>query len=252
MKKLVENLLHGNPLRPGLDRQEKPSQMYFLSEMMKTLAVLTEEQWGLYAFSREPLRGRISLDERVRLAGEAAACGREEAVRLRVELGALSPECCAERLGLEIRREPKANDGGFVFFAQFQPPRRITLFTDCLDRAADLLRQNEGMPFQNIGEIEDLLLAHELFHYVEEQRGEALYTQSQRLTLWSLGPLHSTSRISCLSEIAGMAFAGELCGAGYSPYLLDVFLVYGYQQEAASNLYEGVIRVTSKSKDERG
>ena len=44
-----------------------------------------------------------------------------------------------------------------------------------------------------------------------------------------------------------MAFADELCGLEWSPYLLDVFLVYGYNPEAATHLYEGIMRAAGET-----
>ena len=212
-----DSFFRGNPFRSGLSQQQPTVQQYPLPEMIKTLAVLTQEQWGLYAFSREPL----------------------------------SPAGCAEKLGLEVRREPQANDGGFVIFAQFKPPRQLTLFTDCLKQAQTLLGQYHGLPIRSVQEIENLLLAHELFHYLEQQEA-TLFTRAYRLPLWKLGPFHSSSRVGCLSEIAGMAFAAAFCGTAYVPYLLDVFLVYGYQPDAACNLYEGILRVTQAPNEEEG
>lgn len=217
--------------------------VYELPEMMQYLSLLTEDEWGLYAFSREALRGRFPFLERIRLSREAAECGRREAERIKEERRGLSLEAYARGLGLDIQKIPKANDGGFVIFAQFKPPGKITIFTDCLKKAKRLIEKYGKIPFADVKEIEDLLLAHELFHYVEEQRKKEVFTQVYQLPLWTLGPIHHSSQVGCLSEIAGMAFAAALCGVEYSPYLLDVFLVYGYHPQAASNLYEGIQRM---------
>ncbi|MCI8648877.1 MAG: hypothetical protein HFG20_02055 [Anaerotruncus sp.] len=246
-----DSFFRGNPFRSGLSQQQPTVQQYPLPEMIKTLAALTQEQWGLYAFSREPLRGRIDRQARLELTAQAVACGQQQARALRSSYGGLSPAGCAEKLGLEVRREPQANDGGFVIFAQFKPPRQLTLFTDCLKQAQTLLGQYHGLPIRSVQEIENLLLAHELFHYLEQQEA-TLFTRAYRLPLWKLGPFHSSSRVGCLSEIAGMAFAAAFCGTAYVPYLLDVFLVYGYQPDAACNLYEGILRVTQAPNEEEG
>ncbi|XCP86629.1 hypothetical protein ABXS75_07495 [Roseburia hominis] len=38
-----------------------------------------------------------------------------------------------------------------------------------------------------------------------------------------------------------MAFAKELLGMSFSPYVLDVLLMYGYHAEAAQALYEEIL-----------
>jgi len=44
--------------------------------------------------------------------------------------------------------------------------------------------------------------------------------------------------VIAFSEIAAMGFAQEIMGITYSPYIMDVFLLYGYSPEEASGLYE--------------
>lgn len=85
----------------------------------------------------------------------------------------------------------------------------------------------------------NVLLAHELFHAVEEQHADEIYTRTEKVELWRK-PFSNRSSIACLSEMAAMAFAGELLGLDCSPYMLDVLLVYAYDKEAAWGLYEEI------------
>lgn len=94
--------------------------------------------------------------------------------------------------------------------------------------------------------ITSLLLAHELFHYVEETRKKEIFTRTHQIRLWSLGPLHNDSGIMILGEIAAMAFAQKLVGIPYAPYVMDVFLVYGYSPEEASGLYEEMMQFAGR------
>jgi hypothetical protein len=43
-----------------------------------------------------------------------------------------------------------------------------------------------------------------------------------------------------------MAFAKQFVGISYSPYVMDVFLVYGYNPEEASGLYEEIMELANK------
>ena len=61
-----------------------------------------------------------------------------------------------------------------------------------------------------------------------------------------MGPLHNDSTVIVLSEIAAMAFAQAITGIPYSPYVMDVFLVYGYSPEEASGLYEEIMEYAGK------
>lgn len=43
-----------------------------------------------------------------------------------------------------------------------------------------------------------------------------------------------------------MAFAREITGIPYAPYVMDVFLVYGYSPEEASGLYEEMMEFAGR------
>ena len=45
----------------------RKSPVVDLSEMMRTLAGITDEQWGRYAFSRDPLDGKFDLQQKLSL-----------------------------------------------------------------------------------------------------------------------------------------------------------------------------------------
>ena len=98
------------------------------------------------------------------------------------------------------------------------------------------------MDMNNVN-IEEILLAHEIFHYIEEHNGEDMFTQRETIRLWKFGPFKNDSNIVCLGEIAGMAFAKELLQLPYSPYILDSFLVYLYHPKVAYELYKEIMNI---------
>ena len=93
--------------------------------------------------------------------------------------------------------------------------------------------------------IEELLLAHEIFHFIEENDDD-IFTRTEKIRLWKIGPIKNDSNIVCLGEIAGMAFAKELLKISYSPYILDVFLVYLYNIQASYGLYKEIMSINNK------
>ena len=109
-------------------------------------------------------------------------------------------------------------------------PDEITIFTDCLDKAETL-----GGLLPARAKLQSIILAHELFHAVEEANPD-IYTRTEKIELWRK-PFSNKSCIVCLSEIAAMAFAKQLLGLDFNPYALDVLLVYPYDAQAACGLY---------------
>ena len=125
----------------------------------------------------------------------------------------------------------------------FVNPNKVTIFKDSVDKAIDLIdKENLQELFNNVN-IEEILLAHEIFHYIEEHNRDDMFTQTEKIRLWKLGPFKNDSNIVCLGEIAGMAFAKELLQLSYSPYILDSFLVYLYYPKVAYELYKEIMNI---------
>jgi len=124
-----------------------------------------------------------------------------------------------------------------VLFAEFCPPQEINIFMHAINQANELLQEPVVAAMGQVC-ISDILLGHELFHVVEEQQINEIWTRTHKIDLWSIGPIRNRSRIVVLSEIAAMGFSKRLNGLPYLPYVLDAFLVYGYSTDMASRLYE--------------
>lgn len=218
--------------------QEVQHGTYTVREMTEQLLRLSDEQYGHYAFLHEPLMGKFSCDQIEDYIRKAETCGRETAERLTAD--DCVPEKIAESLDVRIREETTPAGGGHVIFAQFEEPDRITIFTDCLERLNRLVEtENLGDLFGEV-DFRNILLAHELFHAIEEAEKDSIYTQTEKIELWKK-PFSNKSRILALSEIAAMAFAKTVCKIPFSPYVLDVLMIVSYDQDAACALYEEIM-----------
>lgn len=209
-----------------------------LKEMAQTLSTFTEEEWGRYAFSREPLEGKFNREQKAEYTAKAAVCGREWAERMVKKYGTRNPRELADAMGMEVKTPKVPVGGGIVLFAQYVQPREITIFTDCIDKAAALADEAQCSLLEREN-LMNVLLSHELFHAVEEQNKKSIYTRTEKVELWKK-PFSNRSTIACLSEIAAMAFAAQLLGLTELPYMLDVLLVYSYDKNTAWGLYEEI------------
>lgn len=225
-------------------QDQRPSvEMVAISKMLQDLTEVPQEAFGAYAFSREPLRSRIPLEKRMELTHKAIDCGQSCAKKIREKYGDLSPRGIAGKLGLKLKFPQKPLHGGHVTFAQFVAPDEITVFMDCVDKAEELIREEALGSILKKLVVEEVLIAHELFHYLEEENEKTIFTRTEKLELWKIGKLKNTSRIVCLGEIAGMAFAKELAKLSFSPYVLDSFFVYLYDKQAGCYLYHEMMRL---------
>lgn len=234
------------PIAEGLFGKQKPvsykrpeTAVRSLEPMLRDLTAIPFEDWQAYVFSREPLNGKFSDSQRRSWMKQAMDCGYEYARRVSEEYGSREPEKLAEAMGLKVSYPSMPEKADRVLFAEFREPGNISIYMDAVKRAGRWLEAPEVKEILTEGlRVEELLLAHELFHFVEETHKEEIFTKKEKIRLWSLGPIHNDSSIIALSEIAAMAFAQALTGLPYAPYVMDVFLVYGYSPEEASGLYE--------------
>lgn len=214
-----------------------------IKEMLQNLINIGDEDWGMYGFRREPLKGKFNNEERLNLIRKSNDCGREYARKIRETYGNIDVYKIAENLGLEVNYPDIPNGGGHIIFAQFVEPNKVTIFKDSVNKANALIDEQNLSHIFSMVNIEELLLAHEIFHFIEEENKEEIFTKTEKIRLWKLGPIKNDSNIVCLGEISGMAFAKELLKIPYSPYILDVFLVYLYNPQVAYSLYNEIMTI---------
>lgn len=210
-----------------------------LDRMLRDLADIPSVEWFKYVFSREPLNGKFTDEQRRAWMEHALDCGREYAHKVMDEYKSSDPEVIAKALGMNVSYPSYPEKTDRVMFAEFRVPDKICIYMDAVRKAKKFLERPEIREILTDKlNVSGLLLSHELFHHVEEKYKHEIYTKTEKIRLWSVGPLHNDSTIIALSEIAAMAFAQEITGIPYAPYVMDVFLVYGYSPEEASGLYE--------------
>ncbi|SEW04101.1 hypothetical protein [[Clostridium] fimetarium] len=215
-----------------------------LTMIITNLLKLSDEDWGMYAFSKEPLDGKFDLTEKREYIKKSTQCGVYEAVLISAKYENHTMEDIASNLELEVDTQDMPNGGDYVIFAQYMEPKKITIFMDTIKKAEPLIK-DQGIK-ELLGDIDiyHLLLAHEIFHGIEFHKKNTIYTQTEKIELWKK-PFSNLSRIICLGEIAGMSFAKELLKLNYSPFVFDVILMYGYNKEAATALYESIIEIVN-------
>lgn len=225
------------------EAQEEKNEIPHVKDMLRELIKISDEKWGLYAFRREPLEGKFTKEEKLELIEKANECGKKYAQNIIKEYGNINTYDLALNLGIEVEYPDKPVGGGHIIFAQFVEPNKVTVFKDSVDKAETMVEKENLMSIFSNVKVEEILLAHEIFHFIEENSKEEIFTHTEKIRLWKFGPLKNDSNIVCLGEIAGMAFAKELLQLPYSPYILDAFLVSLYNPEIGNELYNEIINI---------
>lgn len=223
--------------------------IYPLPDMLRDLTALTPSDWCNYVFSREPLNGKLSDIQRQRWMTQSLACGKHYAVSIRNQYSETDPEKLGKAMGMEIEYPDFPEKTDRVLFAEFREPSKIRIYMDAVKKANQLLWDPTIRAILSDQlHVANLLLSHELFHMVEEKYKDSIYTKQEKIRLWSLGPFHNDSCMIALSEIGAMGFAWELTGIPYPPWVMDVFLVYGYSPYEASALYQEIMTYAGKNR----
>lgn len=218
---------------------------YSFSEIANSLLILTDDAFDSYAFEREPLKGKIPPCLRLELAQKARQSGTELAKQLQQDYLNCSPSEICTAMGYNITNNSEPQHSFQIIYGQFVQPNQITLFSHCLKTVNSIAKQTKIPEFPSVEQLKQIILAHELYHALEEQTPN-LFPRAYRLHLWKLGSFYNDSPVFCLSEIAGMAFAKQLCNLTFCPYALDALLLYGYNPQASCSIYEEIIELYKK------
>ncbi|RAU95333.1 hypothetical protein [Paenibacillus sp. YN15] len=218
-----------------------------LRDMVHHLLQVEDETWGRYAFSRELLKKRIQPGQQTEMIANAIACGRAYARRMIREHGTRDASELAGKLKLKVEFREVSMTGKRVLFASYAPPDQIIIMKEPVEQAVRLIAEEDpGIVelFTQTGII-NTILGHEMFHFVEEQLEQEIYTRTEKICLWNFLGWKNYSTIRTLSEIGAMAFTQELNGLEYSPFILDVLLYYGYDAASAQKIFRDVLEVSS-------
>lgn len=208
-----------------------------IKQWCQELSCFPETVWISYAKSREPLSGRLSLEDYASHFHAARKCGMDLADQIRREWGDICCQELAEKLGVRVERLPMPDGNGMLTFACFYEPDRIELFTDNAEATETLIRESGGIEFLDDVDICDMLLAHELFHALQDRYPD-LYVHRKLVRLWKIGPFIRDSKLLSLEEVAAMAFAQRLLNMRNMPYLYDVLMLLPQATGEARKLYE--------------
>lgn len=248
IKKALEPLADGLFGKQRVKHYEKPHYVVRpIAMMLEDLVQNDDISWGKYAFSRENLNGKFDDEQRRELTLKAVECGTEYAIKYREKYGHADPSRLADKMGMLVEYPSMPQNTDRVLFAEYKVPNKINVYMDGVKKGYETMNEPGVKDILYGLNISKTLLAHELFHFVEEENAKTIFTKTEKIDLWAPKPLRNRSGISVLAEIAAMAFAKEITGLEFSPYVLDVLLVYGYSPEDASGLYEEIMQLAGKT-----
>lgn len=223
---------------------QKVTQLY---KLVTNLLLVEENEWGLYAFSKEPLHKKITEIEKKEMIDNAINCGIEYAKRIRMQYKSAKVKELAEAFHIKVFVQDNLMIGKRIVFALYTPPNQIEIMNEPIQKTCDILEMDSFFVEHFTQEvIINTILGHEMFHFLEEQFEQEIYTRTKKILLWNCLGIKNYSTIRTLSEIGAMAFTKELNQLTFSPYILDILLCYSYDSCIANKLYHDIMKISAR------
>ncbi|KAB1436048.1 hypothetical protein [Candidatus Galacturonibacter soehngenii] len=223
---------------------QEVTQLY---KLVSNLLLVKENEWGLYAFSKEPLHKKITKEEKKEMIDMAINCGIEYAKRIKMQYKSARVKELAEVFQIKVFQQDSSMIGKRIVFALYTPPNRIEIMNEPIQKACDILEKDSFLVEHFTQEvIINTILGHEIFHFLEEQFEQEIYTRTKKILLWSCLGIKNYSTIRTLSEIGAMAFTKELNQLTFSPYILDIILYYSYDSCSTKKIYHDIMKISAR------
>ncbi|MFJ5717575.1 hypothetical protein [Neobacillus sp. NPDC093127] len=213
-----------------------------IAEKVNFLTNITDQEWGRYAFSRDPLNRKVTDPVKQELIEKAIECGNHQAVQLRQTYPVHSVKEIAARMNAKINYKDSYSIENYIMFAVFNSPNSITLFKDNIELVNKFIQEHQLGLMLNHVDVEELLIAHELFHFIEEHNAD-IFTKNTKIPLWNIGKFQYKSRLVALSEIAAMQFAKDLLALDFNPFVLDVLMLFPHDEGKANQLFNEITTI---------
>lgn len=197
------------------------------NEVVKLLNI-SDYDYYKYLLNQDPIRQKIDENKVDYLIYESVKCGEEEAYKLVNKYNNQDVFNIVKEMNLNIENTNSSETG---YYGYFEEPNKIVIYNNSIEEAFEFFK-NETDILTSKEYIERVVLAHELFHYIEYKKPD-LFINTYKIKLWSIFKYTRRSNIVYLGEIAAMAFANKLIGKKTYSHVLDYILLYNLDKKQA-------------------
>lgn len=194
--------------------------------------------YGLYATYEDPISGKIDDTNREEIIQTSLKVGRDLADKVLEESPNKSVADRIEAHNIELVIEEDKENTKFVYFGTYEHKGPITLFKGNISKSERLLKKEE-VDWLSVDKVSDIVLAHELFHFYEDEYPD-LYTNTKEINLWKLGPYQHKSKLICPSEIAAMSFTKQLLNLDFNPGAINYLLYSSIDKKTGEAFFEKI------------
>ena len=206
-----------------------------IREIVEDLISVDEKTWALYAYRKEPLRGKIAFDDYY--TGYFLKA-KEDGVYLAGICAGKSIEDLLKESSVKVEMIEMRQGQSVYNFAVYNEPDTIQIYKDNADESQMVVDALEDDRIQT--DIKKMLIAHELFHALQ-CRYPDMFVNKPHIRLWKLFGFENMSRFVSLEEVAAMYFAKEYLHINAVPYLYDVIMCMSRAPKRAKEIYQNIM-----------
>lgn len=193
------------------------------SRLLAEALAASPQALGLAMLQSDPHAVRLDHASQCEAVAAALAEGAATSADIRKRYPALTPQEIARELRVAVETTDDDPMVASIWrFAEYQPrPPRIVIYNRALVPLERILAGDLAARVLGRATLQDVFVAHELFHHAESVRSEAPISRRYRATLFQIGKWRWRTGIATLSEIAAGAFAQSLLDLRCHPRVLD-------------------------------
>lgn len=211
-----------------------------MNRKFEDLILQRDRAWYWYLMSKDPLYSKLDPSSIPSLISRAEECGISVASKLVQRYGTNDIFEIYKLLGISVVESEDTGSFGFYFLSLYEPDSLVRVYTNRVEEVKEIIRTESENSALFPEKVETHLLAHELYHFRENQSPE-LFTENHRFTLWKIGPFAYKSRLNALSEIGATAFTKAFCNINYNPCIINYALLLCIAPQSADRLYREVM-----------
>lgn len=208
-----------------------------MKDEITKLLNISDYDYYKYLLNQDPIKNKIDKNKIDYLISESVKCGEDEGDKLLKKYNNQDIFKIVKEMNLDISFTHSSETG---YYGYFEEPNKIVIYKNSVEEAYEFFKSETDILISK-EYIERVVLAHELFHYIEYKKPD-LFINTYKIKLWSILKYTRKSNIVYLGEIAAMAFANKLLGKDTYSHILDYILLYNLDKKQAGMFFQEITK----------
>lgn len=195
-----------------------------LEQLIENLKKKDDIFWGHYILKKDPVYSKFSNGDKYRIIEGSINCGIKLYQKLMLKYGKLTPYQYVKKLGINIVEDDQKMDLDNIFTISSYNSKQsvIKISSPAIRMLSGFIEETNLKMNKNV---EEIAIAHELFHYLEDKE-DNIFTKKKTINITVFNIFtHQICPMSA-SEIGAVVVSKMLMNLEYSPCLYEIILLY--------------------------